>query len=487
MPDSTRIITAIQKAFQKNDEKLIKELLEAAETFFQRNLSEKNVNALSMGLADSYMDFYTKFENPNANKKKIPTSKNLQKAKFALRGTLTRSNSLSALIHKQLWVNYGNALDYIGRGIEALYAYDEALKIDPHFSMAIGNRAITSCYFADISGHYYGAIHLEAYQALRSIINDPELVRIGGQSAKTYFENMILKIERMTTDKNVLKMKLPHAKYNGNGLTDFEKFYLDFSIEHDLFLNLHILDKTCESATNDPIFINIITEIDDNSTFYRLARYINQIKEDFAVARLLLTQSQWKTRDFSSISKRTTYAYPLDYSQSNIYYGLLKSAFKESFNILDKIAVFLNMYLDLGFHENKVYFDTIWTIKEDGVKKINPSILATENVSLYALFDIYQDFQTEEFKFLKDVRHALTHRQLTIFVSGFPNINEEKDFFNVESDEMLKQTVLLMRLVKAAIIYLINAVTTEENKKKNDTKKLIHNIDFDTTQFLNVI
>lgn len=267
MNDITKILIQIREAFQENDEGKIKILLKTAEKLYKKKLSKKELNTLNAGLSESYMDFYTIFENPKVNRKKIPISKNLQKAKLALRDTVTDPSYLSASVLKQLWVNYGNTLDYLGRGIEALYAYDQALSIDPNFSMAIGNRAITACHFAGKSGQYFGAIHLEAYQALKSIIDDPELVRIGGQSAKTYFENMMLKIERMTTDKNVLEQKLPHARYSSSGITDFEKFYIDFSIKHDLFLNLHILDKTCESAINDPIFISLITDIGDNLTF----------------------------------------------------------------------------------------------------------------------------------------------------------------------------------------------------------------------------
>ncbi|GAH88502.1 unnamed protein product, partial [marine sediment metagenome] len=46
-------------------------------------------------------------------------------------------------LRKQIWTNYGNCLDTLGRTIEALYAYDEVLKIDSNFPMAMGNKAMS--------------------------------------------------------------------------------------------------------------------------------------------------------------------------------------------------------------------------------------------------------------------------------------------------------------------------------------------------------
>ena len=48
---------------------------------------------------------------------------------------------------------------------------------------------------------------------------------------------------------------------------------------------------------------------------------------------------------------------------------------------------------------------------------------------------------------------------------------------------MVDQTIQLMRLVKAAIIYLINAVTLEEKDKNRNSNKRIGTISVDTSQF----
>lgn len=49
--------------------------------------------------------------------------------------------NLILISKKQIFVNYGNCLDTLGRGVESLNAYDNAIRIDKIFSMAIRNKA----------------------------------------------------------------------------------------------------------------------------------------------------------------------------------------------------------------------------------------------------------------------------------------------------------------------------------------------------------
>ncbi|MCK5332548.1 hypothetical protein KAJ41_01640, partial [Candidatus Parcubacteria bacterium] len=347
-------------------------------------------------------------------------------------------------------------------------------------SMAIGNKAQASYFFADISRQYRGAIYLEAYQAIKSIIDKPDLIAIGGLGAKKSFEYELEKIESLFKDKNDLTKKLEHPKYSTVKFSEFEKFYLNFCVKEKLFLNFHIHDDQCESAITDPIFITLITKIEDNDTFYQLAKYINQIKEDYAVARLLLVQSQFKRKDFDSISKRTTFVNTLDYSQFNLYFGLLKSAFKDAYSILDKISVFINDYYKLGLKEKKINFMSIWYC--DNCKKIRDEILKSENISLYALCDIYQDFKSDYYKNIRDIRNAITHRRLVIFNSTLVDSNKKDDKHSIGYETMLKETIDLLKLTKSAIIYLINFVNIEENKKRKNG--LIAPMFIDTSQFL---
>lgn len=477
------IFDNIESGLHLRDEKMVKDAVATVERLLPHLSWKPEIAEVYSKLGNAHLDWF-QFIEYSSDMKTIPLSQNLQKAKTYFRQALSIVKDQNPYLEKQIWVNFGNCLDFFGRGIEALYAYDEALFLDPKFAMAIGNKAITSRHFARISGSYTAAIYIDAYQAIQSVIDDEELVAIGGKAAKQHFEEVLKNIEAAMTDKKVLENRVPHPHYDAARYSDFEKFYLGFCIQHKLFLNFHIHDDTCEAALHDPIFISITTPIDDTTTFFRLSRYINQIKEDYAVARLLLVQSQLRSNDFDSISKRTTFVNPLDYSQSSIYNGLLKSAFKEAFNILDKIAVFLNRYYNLGLNENSIYFESIWVKDKKKDRTIREALLNTKNMSLYALYDIYQDFQSGYYQRLKEIRHALTHRQLTIFEMDIASTQSDSDLLSINADEMVDQTIQLMRLVKAAIIYLINTVTIEEEeKRRNFGSDKLGTIDVSTAQF----
>lgn len=465
--------------FGLNDQNIIRQGLNIGEQNLKNQKYTKYHSNIHYNLANGYLSLYELTEK-KIGVEVIPQSKNLQKAKLHFREALKLCKDFNSDFKKRVFVNYGNCLDVLGRGVEALNVYDNAIKIDKSFSMAIGNRAKALCFFADISGQYRKEIYIEAYKTIKSIIDNQDLIAIGGLGAKKSFENKLQKIESHFKDKKDLTKTFKHSKYNTAKLSKFEIFYLDFCIKEKLFLNFCIHDNQCKSAIIDPIFISLITEIDDNDTFYQLAKYINQIKEDYAIARLLLVQSQFKREDFNSISRRTTFVNTLDYSQFNLYFGLLKSAFKEAYNILDKIAVFVNDYYKLGLQEDRIYFTSIWYC--NNCKKIRDEILESKNISMYALYDIYQDFRSNYYKNMQNIRNALVHRKLVIFDSMPTDGDKKDDKNNIDYDTMLSETINLLRLTKSAIIYLVNFVNIEENKKRKG--ELIVKMLVDTSQFL---
>jgi len=448
---------------------IVKKGISLGEEILKNPDFEKYKSKLYYNIANGYMSlFLLEYKNKI---EQIVDNENLQRAKSYFREAIKEEDDLDPNLRKQLWTNYGNCLDTLGRGVEALYAYDEALKIDPNFSMALGNKAMAMKFFANISGVYREAIYIKSYQMLKEALKDRNI----DIKAKKIFGSEIQEIENLFEDKSILSKSLNHSKYDSTNMSEFEKYYIEFCSKHKLFLNFHIHKEECEASIVDPIFISLITPIDDDETFYNLAKYINQIKEDYAVARLLLVQSQFKKEDFDSISKRTTFANTPDYSIFNIYTGLLKSAFKEAYNILDKISRFINEYYGLGIRGD-IYFTTIW--QEKG--KIRPEILNSQNIGLYALYDIFLDFKSEYYRKIKDIRNASVHERLVIYDSILRDWNKKDDKYNIGYETMLSQTIELFKLVKSAIIYLINFVNLEEEKKRKESGEKIGEIFFDT-------
>jgi len=512
---------------------------------------KKNVTHLHYyNLANGYDSLYRLNWNNSKGLKQILHNEYLQKAKMYFRKALEEDDNLEFKLKKQLLTNYANCLLNLGRSLEALYLYDEVLKMDSTFGMALGNYAEAMMNFANISGAYRTTICIDAYHKFKTALKDQSLPQTGGLVAQENFKRKLKQIENWLNKNNVSLRKLPqHKRYKRKGLSDFEKFYLDICSANKLFLNFHIHDSTCNASIVDPISISITTHVEDNYTFYELSKNVNQIKEDFTTARLLLCQSQYERKDFNRISKRTDYVYALDYSMFNLYCGLLKSAFTQAYNILDKIALFINEYYGLGMNPTKISFMNIW--KEKGALKTR--ILDSENLTLYALYDIYLDFECGEtsekleklpenlqpndlskyrisyeapkqllvlkgimkeeekdgllklstetsyqeaikrlfqrsrgyYKRIKDIRNTITHRRLVIFDSTCTN-DSDKDLHkdNIGYETMLSETINLFKLVKSAIIYLVNAIEVEERKKRKEAKGPIVPMYADTEQIL---
>jgi tetratricopeptide (TPR) repeat protein len=478
----------IDIGFGSKNSKIVREGIDKGEKLL-KDPSCKDLKAnLYYNCANGYMSLFQLEYDKKRGFEQLVNNKNLQNAKRYFREAIKEVDDFDFKLRSQFWTNYGNCLDSLGRGIEALYAYEEALNIDSSFSMTLGNKAKAMRFFADISGIYRAAVYIESFQILKSILENKDLIEFGGIAAKRSFEREIKQIESKFKDKSLLTTNLIHPQYNLTNATSFEKFYIEFCSEYKLFFNFHIHKDKCEASIVDPIFINLITSIDDNKTFYNLAKHINQIKEDYATARLLLVQSQFKRRDFNSISKRTTFVNTLDYSVFNIYIGLLKSSFKEAYNILDKIARFINEYYGLGIKDD-IYFNKIWQYKTSkGDYKIKSKIFNSKNISLYSLYDIFLDFNSGYYKKIKDIRNALTHERLVVYDSFIlTKWDNENDKNNIGYDTMLSQTIKLLQLIKSSIIYLINFVEIEENRKRKNSTGRIAPMYVDTNQFLDSI
>lgn len=468
----------IDSGYGINDEDIIKQGIEEGVNLLKEEYFKDQFASLNYNIANGYMSLYeilrAKYDSIN-----YIDNNDLQKAKYHFREALKYSNLFNFKLMKELWTNYGNCLSTLGRSLEAFQCYENALRIGSEFSMALFNKARVMQFFADISGVYREAIYIDAYQIHKSLIGRSSELTL---FAKKALSDEIKRIESLVENKNILNKKIKHNMYSESGLSRFEKFYLDFSSNYNLFLNLHIHADRCEASIKDPVFISLITPLEDDHTFYDLAKYINQIKEDFAVARLLLVQSQFKRKDFNRISQRTSFVYSLDYSIFNIYIGLLKSAFKEAFNILDKITVFINDYYKIGMNPRSIYFDNprFWQ-EEDKIKKM---YLDSENISLFALYDIFFDFQSGYYRKIKNIRNALTHRRLAIFESDLANLDNTNDSTNIDYNSMFEETISLFKMVKSAIIYLINFVENEERKKWIKSGKKIAPFFVDDYQFL---
>jgi len=202
----------------------------------------------------------------------------------------------------------------------------------------------------------------------------------------------------------------------------------------------------------------------DKDSYLHFSTYLNQIKQDYITARFLLILSRYEGLNLNFVDKRVRIINTLDYSVHNIYTQLVKTSFKIFYDILDKIACFINDYLELGIHERHINFRRIW-YSNWKTKMIRKKIEDTKNLSLNALFDIHRDFENGPYKKLREIRHALTHRFVNIRM--FQELEDEK---NMTEETFVRRTLELARIVRSAIIYLLYFVYDEERKKEAKSK-----------------
>ena len=194
----------IDAGFGLKNENIIIEGVKVGIELLKEELDKIYLSNLHYNIANGYMSLYQLSRDKSEDLNQIPDNENIQNAKNHYRNSIKHIDLFDYKLKKTLWTNYGNCLDSLGRGLESIFCYEQALKPDSRFAMALGNRAKAMRFFADISGVYRGAIYVEAYQMLKSAIEQNNLIQHGGLSAKESFEDEIEKIEYLFKDKKVL-------------------------------------------------------------------------------------------------------------------------------------------------------------------------------------------------------------------------------------------------------------------------------------------
>jgi len=394
-----------------------------------------------------------------------PDTPPLIEAKRCYREALVGLEHLDANLRAQLRVNYGNCLAYLGRSLEAISEYNTALSHASDHPMAWGNLGVELGHFAFIAR--YSTILRDANEALNKALADNRLEQIGEFWARTYFEKaqqcIGQRLSKIQEDTPSVEPETP------NFATAYHQAYVEFCVKHQLFLNFCLKNRPCEHMAEDTVSFSLITALDDNITFPRLARVVNEIKERYAAARLLIFEACHPPFDTQPYDDMTYYVDNLDYAVYGICATKLKLAFESAYNILDKIAFFINAYLDLGIKGNRVNFTSIW---KEGKSTLRSTIVQCNNYYLYGLYDISRDLGSEGyFGYLRDIRNHLTHQYLVLHVEKLHWLTSADDSrYHLGYHEFLDHAIELMRLVRSAVIYLI-AFIDQEQRGKHKTQK----------------
>jgi len=206
---------------------------------------------------------------------------------------------------------------------------------------------------------------------------------------------------------------------------------------------------------------------------------LNEITESYMTAWLLFVRSQFPDSDSRAISEQTTLVNLLDYSVSNIYVGQLKAAYKEAFSTLDKVAVLINHYLDIGHNESSVYYSNVW-YEPPPLDSEQPVVAAAVRTGGYRLLGLHLLCRELSGSKYSHLRNALTHRYARVY-RVLPGPKGSQTF-----EQMSALTAELLYKIKCAIMYATLFIEHRERQKSSPGGVPVVQLELATNQNLDI-
>lgn len=371
----------------------------------------------------------------------------------------------------QILTNLGNALDHVGRFVEAVEYWKWALSFLPDFGMAMGNLGFGLVHYAKIlydEGHRFVFCKF-AYHFLQQGIASKDTY----QEARKGFGDAIEMIVKRYGESNLTAgMDLENFPL---GRSQNEKHYRGWCIDENLFLNPLNDVVRANIVAHDCFYLPEMTaKLNDPPLYFAI---YNQLKQEYATARYMLYEGITTNKPHFS-DKGNFQVDTLDYAVYSLNVEKIKIAFRICYSIFDKIAYLLNDYLEVGLKSHEVNFRRVW-YKDGNVKQgiLNPLLLNSQNLALRGLYWLSKDLisvNTEftsstlpEAKKLVAIRNFIEHK--SFMVVDIVNTSEVHDemTMQISREDLIKNTFILMRMARAAMMYTSFAIHIEEQKTKS--------------------
>ncbi|MGK7958674.1 MAG: LA2681 family HEPN domain-containing protein [Crocosphaera sp.] len=445
----------------------------------------RNKLTLELNLSLGY-DAKANLLNPVTQRKEIEAIR--QKEKIWLQNAIFAKKRLNSNDCASATNNYAALLSFFGRYVESVDYYYDSLEVNNDNSFAKGNLGITFSKLIFISEEHNHTILLKSWQLLTEALkNHDKLKKSNGKSvpngeeiiscftqAFQHIESGINSSFEGGLDELKELMKKSEAGQNFQPSP-----YLKFISDNRLILtvNPEILNYQ-EQYRDDLSLRDVITTKIDKDNNKTLCYVFNQIKEEFSTARYLYYKSLTENEELIEVSQMTEYIDTLDSAEFGLKSGFLKTSLRLAVDLLDKCAGFLNLYLKLGNDSSKVMWSNVWYEKLKYRHSFDNSLnhIICEKLEynwyLKALTDLRKDLyekEYEEFYPFKFLRDYVTHQGMTLYKNEFT----DKSKVNYSLQQMQEETYFLLRMVKAAIIYLVGVVMIEEQEKETNTNNAV--------------
>lgn len=402
------------------------------------------------------------------------------------------AEGLGAIRQCQIWTNLGNTLNTLGRFVEAIEYWDRALNLSPRFAMALGNRAYGLKGYARVlydGGHQAVFLRLAhsgfaAAIAPEAMYDSPQQQGASRQFAaeKAAIEELLGE-ERLSTEFDLDKHALGNSEEEIN--------YRRWCLRHRLFVNpLNDLGDHSIAARDVLTLPSFVTEIEEPPTLVGL---FNQMKQEFVAARWLLYDGTCPAEPH--FSDRDVLLYnTLDYPIYSLAIEKVKAAYRAAYSLFDKSGFFLNAYMKLGVPQNEVTFRKIWHDK--GKRTVRAEFDQSENWAMRGLFWLSRDLFEPEFHDVTDpdaqeisqIRNHLEHKYLKVHDPLFRALEErvgsgpwnDRLAHSVLRPDFEAKTLRLLKLARAALIYVSLGVHIEESRRSRHRAGRVASMPLDT-------
>jgi hypothetical protein len=369
----------------------------------------------------------------------------------------------------QVLTNLGNVFSTVGRVVEAIELRDRVLTMIPRFGMARGTRAESIMAYGQALQRTKDRLPFlrAAVQGFASATSEEAFYESAG------YEGVVEKWRAKLNElSELLSRNTPADEIRRQETGNAPSIpYRQWCLDQRLYLSpLNDLGSADDAASDR---LHLPAPVPHNARSEMLMGYLDAMQQELVSAR-------W------SYYEATSLACPHD-SDATLHihdtgdgpvYGLrverMKSVFRTAYSVMDKIAFFLNAYISLGMQPRDISFRRIWF--EKNLRSTPAALAKSENWPLRGLFWLSRDLFEPEFvditepdaKALAEIRNHIEHKYLRVVkhdVAAPVVVGRDPLIFVVDQKSFEDRTLRLLKLARAALVYLVLAVHVEEMKQ----------------------
>lgn len=344
--------------------------------------------------------------------------------------------------------------------------------------MALANRGYGLGHYGNslYDGGHFGLFMLSSHDSLSAASGkDAEFDSPENYAHKKQFE---LAARRVAEQVNIDLARANLTREFSLGRSRAERQYRSWCLGNRLFLNPLNDLGVYSIAANDVLHLPSLTSgIDEGGAEPPVAfGFYNQLKQEFVAARWLFYEGL--TEQSEHFSDKGTHLYDtLNIPSYSLGTEKTKLAFRMAYSLFDKIAFFINDYFKVGLGEKEVSFRSIWLERKGNPKPLRAMFDGRENWSLRGLYWLSKDLYEPNFQGVAEPdargmahlrnhlehKYCQVHEDLGINYSSFATAqNGQRLGFRIGREKLDTKTLHILKLARAALIYLSLAVHREE-------------------------